>query len=107
MLSWLTDANGDYGRVQVRRVGGRHCLCGGVVRGQRSWTFPLAAWAPLASTCHATLLRDVLFVALAPDAAWQVLVLGFVVVAVLLGLVVLEPAVLLLRAVVVGPVLVV
>ena len=62
---------------------------------------PLAAWTPLASTCHAILLLEVLFVTLALGAAlsFSVLVLGFVVVAVLLGLVVMEPAALLLRAV--------
>ena len=68
-----------------------------------------AAGAPLASTCHATLPRGVLFLTLSPGAAssFLVLVLGFIMVAVLLGLVILEPAALLLRAVAVGSMFVV
>ena len=78
----MADANGDYGRVQVRRVGGRPDLGGTILCGLRSSFFSPAAQAPLASTCHATFPHSVLFVALAPHAAlsFLVLVLGFIMV---------------------------
>ena len=72
------DAGGDYGRVQVRCVGGR--LDDVAVLWVRSQAVTPVAWTSLASTCHAILPHIALFVTLGSGAALSSLVrlLGFI-----------------------------